>query len=61
MDFKFQLLLALFALGTVMNLVQTAHLKRNFLTQGQFRFISAVGLIAFLGGAFVAFKGIFPS
>jgi len=60
MDFKFQILIVLFALGGLMNWIQNAHLKKNFLTQGQFRLVSAVGLIAFLGGAFVAFKGIFP-
>ncbi|MFB9297007.1 hypothetical protein [Persicitalea jodogahamensis] len=33
--------------------------EKNFLTSGQFRLVSAVGILCFLAAVFVAFKGLF--
>lgn len=59
MEFYSELVFVLLAIGGIMNWIQTAHLKSNFLAPWQFRIVSVVGLMCFLSGTFVACKGIF--
>ena len=45
--------------GFLVSWLQSRHLKKNFLTPGQFRLVSAVGILCFLAAVFVAIKGLF--
>lgn len=58
MNFQSELMFILLAMGGILNWIQTAHLKSNFLTPWQFRIVSVVGLMCFLSGTFVACKGL---
>lgn len=56
---SFVLMSVLLLVGALMHWLQIRHLKKNFLSPGQFRLVSLIGMLAFFGMAFVALKMLF--
>lgn len=54
------MMLILFVVGFLMMWIQNRHLAKNFLSPGQFRLVSTLGILSFLMVVFVAVKGLFP-
>jgi hypothetical protein len=61
MNNQIAIMVILLAMGGVLSQVQVIHVRKPFLTAGQFRLVSLLGFFSFLGGVFVAAKSIFST